>query len=90
LAQPAYAQAARTWLALAVCQDKVGQTDQALQSLAQPALQSANSPQTLWQAAKLARKLDNGLLVRQLGGQLRERFGRSPQAAAFDRGAWND
>ena len=90
LAQPGYGQAARTWLALAVCQDRAGQTDQALQSLAQPALQAANSPQTLWQAAKLARKLDNEPLVRQLGGQLRERFGRSPQASAFDRGAWDD
>jgi len=90
LAQPGYGQAARTWLALAMCQDRAGQTDQALQSLAQPALRSADSPQTLWQAAKLARKLDNGPLVRQLGGQLRERFGRSPQAAAFDRGAWDD
>jgi type IV pilus assembly protein PilF len=90
LTQLRHGQADRTWLALAICQDRAGQTAQALQSLAQPALQSANSPQTLWQAAKLARKLDNGLLVRQLGGQLRERFGRSPQAAAFDRGAWDD
>ena len=90
LAQPNYAQVARSWLALAVCQDRAGQTAQALQSLAQPGLHSADSPQTLWQAASLARKLDNGPLIRQLGGQLRERFGRSPQAAAFDRGAWDD
>ncbi len=90
LGQPDQDQTARTWLALALCQDRAGQTELALQSLDQPALKSANSPQTLWQAAKLARKLDNGLLVRQLGEQLRQRFGRSPQSAAFEKGAWDD
>ena len=90
LAQPGYPQAGRTWLALAMCQDRAGQAAQALQSLAQAAQHGADSPQTLWQAAKLARKLDNEPLVRQLGDQLRERFGRSPQAVAFDKGAWDD
>jgi type IV pilus assembly protein PilF len=90
LAQPGHAQAGRTWLALALCQDRAGQAAQALQSLEQAAQHAADSPQTLWQAVKLARKLDNEVLLRQLGVQLRERFGRSPQAVAFDRGAWDD
>jgi hypothetical protein len=29
-------------------------------------------------------------LAQQLGDQLRQRFGRSPQAAAFDKGAWDE
>ncbi|MEI7783204.1 MAG: tetratricopeptide repeat protein [Betaproteobacteria bacterium] len=93
LAQAGPAQAAHSapiWLALATCQARAGQAAQALDSLAQPGLQQAQSAQTLWLAAKLARKLDNAERVRQLGGQLLERFGRSPQAAAFDKGAWDE
>lgn len=81
---------ARIWLALANCQAGAGQTDRALDSLAQPALQQADAAQTLWLAVKLARRLDNDRMVQQLGGHLRQRFGRSPQAAAYDRGAWDE
>lgn len=80
----------RIWLALATCQARAGQAAQALASLAQPGLHKADAPETLWLAARLARKLDNVDLAMQLGGQLRERFGRSPQATAFDRGAWDE
>ena len=80
----------RLWLALATCQARAGQSDRALDSLGQPGLHKADTPETLWLAAKLARKLDNGPLAQQLGGQLRQRFGRSPQAAAFDKGAWDE
>ena len=80
----------RIWLALATCQASAGQTNGALDSLAQPALQQADAPETLWLAAKLARRLDNVELAQQLGGQLRQRFGRSPQAAAYDKGAWDE
>lgn len=78
------------WLALANCQASAGQADQALDSLGQPGLLNAAVPETLWRAANLARKLDNMVLAHRLGGRLRERFGRSPQAAAFDRGAWDE
>lgn len=80
----------RLWLALATCQARAGQADRALDSLGQPGLHKADAPQTLWLAAKLARKLDNVSLAQQLGDQLRQRFGRSPQAAAFDKGAWDE
>jgi type IV pilus assembly protein PilF len=84
------ASSSRLWLALATCQARAGQADRALDSLGQPGLHKADVPETLWLAAKLARRLDNGLLAQQLGGQLRQRFGRSPQAAAFDKGAWDE
>ena len=81
---------ARLWLDLATCQAQAGLVQWALDSLAQPGLQQADTPETLWQAAKLARRLDNGPLTQQLGDRLRHRFSRSPQAAAFDRGAWDE
>ena len=80
----------RLWLALATCQARAGQAERALDSLGQPGLHKADAPETLWLAAKLARKLDNVPLAQQLGDQLRQRFGRSPQAAAFDKGAWDE
>ena len=84
------AQSAKSWLALAICQEQVGQTGQALDSLFQPALMTMADAPTLWQAAKLARKLDNAGLVARFGEQLRHRYGRSQQAAAFDKGAWDE
>ncbi len=90
LDRPGYRHADRSWLALAACQERVGQPSQALQSLSRLAGEPAGQPQTLWQAARLARKLDNPQLVSQLGLQLRTRFGQSPQAAAFDKGSWDE
>jgi type IV pilus assembly protein PilF len=90
LAQSGYPQAARSWLVLAQCQQQAGQLEQAAASLAEVARRPARDAQTLWQGARLARKLDNERLAVQLGGQLRERFGRSPELAAFEKGAWDE
>jgi type IV pilus assembly protein PilF len=90
LAQSGYPQAARSWLVLAQCQQQAGQLEQATASLAELARRPARDAQTLWQGARLARKLDNERLAVQLGGQLRERFGRSPELAAFEKGAWDE
>jgi type IV pilus assembly protein PilF len=53
-------------------------------------LEQVGQPQTLWQAARMARRLDNPDLVSRFGLQLRTRFGQSPQAAAFDKGSWDE
>lgn len=90
LDRPGYRQVDRSWLALAACQERVGQPLRALESLSRLAREPAGEAQTLWQAARLARKLDNPELVSQLGLQLRTRFGQSPQAAAFDKGSWDE
>lgn len=90
LARATASQAAKSWLALAMCQDRVGQIGPALDSLVQPVLATAADAHTLWQAAKLARKLDNADLVARFGEQLRHRFGRSQQASAYDKGAWDE
>jgi type IV pilus assembly protein PilF len=124
LAQPAYAQAARTWTALAWCQQRAGRLAEADASLMQAQalapddarldlmraqLQHARgqwvqadaqlarlharqpaSAESLWLAIRVARKLDNQALVRQLASQLRQDFGRSPQAVAYDKGLFNE
>jgi type IV pilus assembly protein PilF len=51
---------------------------------------SAASAQTLWLAARIEHKLGNQTGARELGRQLRSRFGESREAAAFDRGQFND
>lgn len=124
LAQPGYANAARSWTALGVCQHWAARLPQAEASLTQALrLEPANlsvavllaevhgarsqwqqasqvlaqsharlpaSPQSLWLAARAARKLDNQPLFRQLAEQLRKEFGRSPQALALDKGLFDE
>lgn len=124
LAQPGYAQAARTWTALAWCQQRAGRWAEAQASLvqaqalapqdarllllqaqlhhargqwaqadAQLALLHARQPasaESLWLAIRVARKLDNQALERQLALQLRQDFGRSPQAQAYDKGLFDE
>ncbi len=90
LAQSGYAQAARSWLVLAQCQQQAGQLDGAAASLAELARRQAQDAQTLWHGARLARRLDNEGLLTQFGRQLRDRFGRSPERAAFEKGAWDE
>lgn len=90
LAQPDYAHADRSWLALARCQERAGELARALESLARPELERASQAQTLWQAARLARRLDNAVLLDKFGMQLQTRFSQSPQAMAFDQGAWDE
>jgi type IV pilus assembly protein PilF len=51
---------------------------------------SAASAQTLWLAARIESKLGNQTGVQELGRQLRSRFGESREAAAFERGQFNE
>ena len=90
LARPGYRHVDRSWLALAACQERIGEPLRAIESLARVAQEPSAQPQTLWQAARMARRLDNPELAGRLGLQLRSRFGQSPQAAAFDRGSWDE
>lgn len=53
----------------------------------QPGLVNA---QTLWLAARIESRLGNQTGVQELGRQLRARFGDSREAAAFERGQFNE
>lgn len=46
--------------------------------------------QTLWLGIKTERKLNNREALLQLAGQLRNRFAQSPEAAAYERGSFNE
>lgn len=46
--------------------------------------------ETLWLGIKIERKLNNRETVRQLGDQLKKRFAQSREAAAYDKGAFNE
>ena len=46
--------------------------------------------QTLWLGIKTERKLNNQEAVLQLAGQLKKRFGQSAEAAAYEKGAFNE
>lgn len=46
--------------------------------------------ETLWLGTKIERKLNNRESARQLGDQLKKRFAQSPEAAAYERGAFNE
>lgn len=46
--------------------------------------------ETLWLGVKIEQRLNNTEAVQQLAGQLKRRFGQSKEAAAFDRGAFNE
>ena len=46
--------------------------------------------ETLWLGVKIEQRLNNSDAVQQLAGQLKKRFGQSKEAAAFDRGAFNE
>ena len=49
----------------------------------------ANS-ETLWLGIKIERKLNNREAVMQLADQLKKRFGQTPEASAYERGAFNE
>jgi type IV pilus assembly protein PilF len=51
---------------------------------------SATTAQTLWLAARIENKLGNQTGAQDLGRQLRSRFAGSREAAAFDRGQFDD
>lgn len=90
LARPGYDRADRSWLAMALCQERAGQLGAALKSLSRPEIERASEAQTLWQAARLARRLDNAGLLSRFGTQLQSRFAQSPQAKAFREGTWDE
>ena len=46
--------------------------------------------ETLWLGIKIEQKLNNQQVVQQLASQLKRRFGQSREAAAYDRGAFNE
>ena len=46
--------------------------------------------ETLWLGVKIERRLNNTEAVQQLAGQLKKRFGQSKEAAAYERGAFNE
>jgi type IV pilus assembly protein PilF len=49
----------------------------------------ANS-ESLWLGIKVERKMENREAMAQLGGQLKKRFPQSPEASAFERGAFDE
>ena len=67
-----------------------GQWLEASQVLVQAHLRTPATAQSLWLAARAARKLDNQALFRQWAEQLRQEFGRSPQALALDKGLFDE
>ena len=46
--------------------------------------------ETLWLGIKVEQKLNNQQVSQQLASQLKKRFGQSREAAAYDRGAFNE
>ena len=46
--------------------------------------------ETLWLGIKIEQKLNNQQVVQQLASQLKRRYGQSREAAAYDRGAFNE
>ena len=46
--------------------------------------------QTLWLGIKTEHRLNNRQAVAQLGDQLRKRFSQSPEAAAYEKGSFNE
>jgi type IV pilus assembly protein PilF len=54
------------------------------------ALAEQVSAQSLWLAARIEKRMGNEENARDLGEQLRSRFGQSAEASKFDRGAFDD
>ena len=50
----------------------------------------AANAESFWLGIKVERRLDNRDAVQQLAGQLRKRFGQSPELARYDRGAFDE
>ena len=50
---------------------------------------SANA-ESLWLGIKVERRLNDEVAMNQLADQLKKRFGRSPEAAAFERRAFDE
>ena len=46
--------------------------------------------ESLWLGVKVERRLNDSVAMRQLGEQLRKRFPKSPEASAYERGAFDE
>ena len=51
--------------------------------------ETANA-ESLWLAVRIENRLGNPGLVRQIGGDLRDRFPQSPQALLFEKSRFDD
>lgn len=49
-----------------------------------------SNAETLWLGIKIEQKLNNPQVVQQLASQLKRRYGQSREAAAYDRGSFNE
>lgn len=67
-----------------------GQWHEAGVQLAELHARHGATAESLWLAVKVARKTDNPALVRSLGARLKDEFGRSAQAAAYDKGLFDE
>jgi type IV pilus assembly protein PilF len=124
IANPTYADKAKTLMVQGICQINAGQPSQAEQSLKHSYDLDAGNPmtgynlanllyrrgdwtlaqfyirrinnsdlanaQTLWLGIRTERKLNNREALLQLAMQLKNRFGQSAEAAAYEKGSFND
>lgn len=67
-----------------------GQWQEAGAQLAELHARQTGTAESLWLAVKAARKTDNPALERSLGARLKNEFGRSVQAAAYDKGLFDE
>lgn len=124
VASPQYADQAKSYMALGLCQSRAGQKAEAERSLMHSYELDAANPitgyqlaqlfyqrgdysraqfyirrinnsdranaESLWLGMKIERRLENRDALLQLGLQLKRRFASSREAAAYDRGAWDE
>lgn len=124
LANPTYAERAKTYMVQGLCQIKAGSLAEAQASLMKSYEFDAGNPitgynlanllfkknedmrarfyirrinntelanaETLWLGIKIERRLGDQAAMMQLGRQLTKRFAQSPEAAAYERGAFDE
>lgn len=124
MANPLYAERAKTLMTQGICQARAGQRAEAERSLAQSYELDAGNPVTgfnlanllfqrgelaraqfyirrlnnselanaesLWLGVKVERQINDRVAMAQLGDQLKKRFPKSREAAAYERGAFNE
>ena len=124
LANPAYVERAKTWMAQGLCQVKAGFRAEGEASLLRSYELDPRNPitgynlalllfqrgdfvraqfyvrrlnnsdlanaESLWLGIRVERRMDNLEAMQQLAGQLKRRFAQSPEAAAYERGAFDE
>jgi type IV pilus assembly protein PilF len=124
LANPAYIERAKTWMAQGLCQVKAGFRVEGEASLLRSYELDPRNPitgynlalllyqrgdfvkaqfyvrrlnnsdlanaESLWLGIRVERRMDNLEAMQQLAGQLKRRFAQSPEAAAYERGAFDE